>query len=347
MRASLAIAAVLVFAGCIRDPFPSSGGASAPPTWGLVIHGGAGVITRASLTPEREKAVRAALEQSLREGHAILARGGASLDAVTAAVVVLEDSPLFNAGKGAVFTHDGRNELDAAVMNGRTLAAGAVAGLTRVKNPIRLARRVMENSKHVMMIGAGAEVFAQQQGIELVDPSYFYTEERWKSLQRALDAERDAGAAPDGGSRSELGEQPDAKLGTVGAVALDQQGALAAATSTGGTTNKRYGRVGDVPIIGAGTYASPECAVSATGHGEYFIRYTVAHDICARAQYQAIPVAEAARIVVKEVLVRAGGEGGVIAMDGRGMPTLVFNSAGMYRGYMGPDGAARVAIYEQ
>lgn len=354
MRARMAIAALAVAAGaCIRDPFPNG---DAPPAaadpgastrWGIVIHGGAGVMSRANLSPEREAAVRAALERALRAGHGVLAPGGSSLDAVTAAVVVLEDSPLFNAGKGAVFTHDGRNELDAAVMNGRTLTAGAVAGLTRVKNPILLARRVMERSRHVMMIGAGAEAFAEREGLELVDPSYFHTEERWKALQRALDAERDAGTALDGGRSSRLELSPDGKLGTVGAVALDRKGDLAAATSTGGLTNKRFGRVGDVPIIGAGTYAGPACAVSATGHGEYFIRYTVAHDICARALYQRVPVAEAARTVVKDVLVRAGGEGGVIAMDQRGAPTMIFNTSGMYRGYLGPDGAAQVAIFEQ
>jgi beta-aspartyl-peptidase (threonine type) len=354
MRASIAIAGLaLALAACIgtvdpvRDPVPPRAGASDAPAWGLVIHGGAGVITRASLSAEREAAARGALEQALRAGHAVLARGGSSLDAVTAAVVVLEDSPLFNAGKGAVFTHDGRNELDAAIMNGRTLAAGAVAGLTRVKNPVLLARRVMERSRHVMMIGAGAEVFAEQQGLELVEPSYFYTEDRWKALQRALEAERDAGTALDGGPRSHFEPTSDAKLGTVGAVAMDRQGDLAAGTSTGGLTNKRFGRVGDVPIIGAGTYASPDCAVSATGQGEYFIRYTVAHDICARAKYQGVPVADAARTVVKDVLVRAGGEGGVIAMDGRGTPTMVFNSAGMYRGYIGADGTPQVAIYER
>ncbi len=326
-----------------------------PPRWGLVLHGGAGVITRESLTPEREAALRATLTQALQAGHAILAQGGTSLDAVTATIRVLEDSPLFNAGKGAVFTHEGKNELDAAIMNGRTREAGAVAGLRRVKNPISLARAVMEKSPHVMMIGEGAEAFAQQQGLELVPESYFYTEERWKALQRALEAEKQkAQPPPEQGQPQgqpqgfwERAEGREFKFGTVGAVALDQTGNLAAGTSTGGMTNKRFGRVGDVPIIGAGTYASPQCAVSATGHGEYFIRYTVARDICARLEFLDLPLPEAANFVVMDLLVKAGGEGGVVAMDAQGNVAMPFNSPGMYRGYVGADGAPRVAIFRE
>jgi beta-aspartyl-peptidase (threonine type) len=313
------------------------------------------VITRESLTPEREAALRATLTQALQAGHAILAQGGTSLDAVTATIRVLEDSPLFNAGKGAVFTHEGKNELDAAIMNGRTREAGAVAGLRRVKNPISLARAVMEKSPHVMMIGEGAEAFAQQQGLELVPESYFYTEERWKALQRALEAEKQkAQPPPEQGQPQgqpqgfwERAEGREFKFGTVGAVALDQTGNLAAGTSTGGMTNKRFGRVGDVPIIGAGTYASPQCAVSATGHGEYFIRYTVARDICARLEFLDLPLPEAANFVVMDLLVKAGGEGGVVAMDAQGNVAMPFNSPGMYRGYVGADGAPRVAIFRE
>jgi beta-aspartyl-peptidase (threonine type) len=322
------------------------------PRWGIVIHGGAGVISRDNLSPERESEVRLALTQALQAGHAVLVKGGSSLDAVSAAIRVLEDSPHFNAGKGAVFNHDGVNELDAAIMDGTTRKAGSVAGLRHVKNPIDLARRVMEKSPHVMMIGEGAEAFAKAQGVELVDPKYFYTEERWQGLQRALQKEREQQqAVPPGQPSSSLqpGYDPvsgDHKFGTVGAVALDQAGNLAAGTSTGGMTNKRFGRVGDAPIIGAGTYADPRCAVSATGHGEYFIRYTVARDICARVEYQQLPLPEAANHVVNDVLVKAGGEGGIIAMDRQGNVAMPFNSSGMYRGYMGEDGHAYVAIFK-
>ncbi|NOJ79439.1 isoaspartyl peptidase/L-asparaginase family protein [Myxococcus xanthus] len=324
---------------------PTSRDVSAPrPKWGLVIHGGAGVISRENLSPEREAEVRAALTRSLQAGHAVLAGGGSALDAVSAAVRILEDSPYFNAGKGAVFTHDGVNELDAAIMDGTTRKAGAVAGLRHVKNPISLARLVMEQSPHVMMVGEGAEAFAKSQGVELVDPKYFFTEDRWQGLQRALEKERSRQPS----SSLPSGYDPvsgDHKFGTVGAVALDQAGALAAATSTGGMTNKRYGRVGDSPIIGAGTYADARCAVSATGHGEFFIRYTVARDICARVEYQNVPLPEAADVVINDVLVKVGGEGGVIAMDREGNVAMPFNSAGMYRGYVGEDGQPSVAIF--
>jgi L-asparaginase / beta-aspartyl-peptidase len=292
--------------------------------WGLVLHGGAGTIARDKLTPEREAAMRADMERALREAHGVLARGGTSLDAVTAAIVILEDSPYFNAGKGAVFTHDGVNELDASIMNGKTREAGAVAGVRTAKNPIKLARTVMEKSRHVMMVGMGADEFAKAQGIEQVDPSYFRTEERWQQLQEAL---------------------AEDKFGTVGIVALDRAGALAAGTSTGGMTNKRYGRVGDSPVIGAGTYADEHCGVSATGHGELFIRYTVARDICARVEYTGVPLAQAAHDVVEVELVRAKGEGGIIAMDASGHWTLTFNTPGMYRGYIADDGVPHVDIF--
>ncbi|HEX6640485.1 MAG TPA: isoaspartyl peptidase/L-asparaginase, partial [Thermoanaerobaculia bacterium] len=259
----------------------------------LVIHGGAGTITKATMTPEAEKAYREALEQSLKIGHAVLAKGGSSLDAVEASIRFMEDNPLFNAGKGAVFTHDGRNELDAAIMDGRTKGAGSVAGVTIIRNPISAARAVMEKSEHVMMVGRGAELFATQQGLEIVDPTYFWTERRWKGLQEELLKEK--GQKP----KAEAPFASEKKFGTVGAVALDKNGNLAAGTSTGGMTNKKYGRVGDAPIIGAGTYASNESvAVSATGHGEFFIRWTVAHDIAALVQYRGMTVQQAGDEVI-------------------------------------------------
>lgn len=311
----------------------------------LVVHGGAGTITRASMTPESEQQYRAALEQALRSGHAVLAKGGSSLDAVETAVRVMEDNPLFNAGKGAVFTHDGKNELDAAIMDGRTKAAGSVAGLTIVRNPITAARAVMEKSAHVMMIGRGAELFATQQGLEIVDPAYFWTERRWKGLQQELLLEQ--GKKPQARFETPLQDQDDRKFGTVGAVALDRAGNLAAATSTGGMTNKKYGRVGDVPIIGAGTFAENEsCAVSATGHGEFFIRWSVAYDIAALMKYRGLTVAEAANEVIHKKLVPVKGEGGVIALDAKGNFAMPFNSEGMYRGWIGPDGKPHVEIYK-
>ena len=300
----------------------------------FVMHGGAGVIKK-DLTPEKEKLVRADLEQALNTGYAVLKSGGSSLDAVSKAIVVLEDSPRFNAGKGAVFTHDGNNELDAAIMDGATLRAGAVAGVHRVRNPILLARAVMEKSQHVMLVGDGAEQFAQQIGIALVDPSYFRTDERWQQLQEALKAESNKQA-------SALGRA--IHYGTVGAVALDAQGHLAAATSTGGMTNKRWGRVGDSPIIGAGTYANAHCAVSATGWGEYYIRATAAHDICARVEYAKAKVADAANTVVMDIVPKLGGDGGVIALDADGNFAMPFNTDGMYRGWVDRDGKAHVAI---
>ena len=304
----------------------------------LVIHGGAGTITRAGMTPEMEQQYRAALEQSLRTGHAVLVKGGSSLDAVEASVRVLEDNPLFNAGKGAVFTHEGRNELDAAIMDGRTKAAGSIAGVTIIRNPITAARAVMEKSEHVMMVGRGAELFATKMGLEVVDPSYFWTERRWKSLQQELVKEEKPQAAVDLPSEK--------KFGTVGAVAVDKNGNLAAATSTGGMTNKRYGRVGDAPIIGAGTYAENEsCAVSATGHGEFFIRWTVAHDIAALVKYRGMSVKDAGDEVIHKKLEPVKGEGGVIILDAKGNFAMPFNSEGMYRGWIGADGKPHVEIY--
>ncbi len=326
---------------------PAAPAAPAGARWGLVIHGGAGNITRQGLPPEREAEYRAAMEQAALAGWRVLERGGTSLDAVEAAINVMEDSPLFNAGKGAVFTHEGKNELDASIMDGATLRAGAVAGLRRVKNPIDLARAVMERSPHVMLTGAGAEEFAQSVGMELVPESYFYVEGRWRGLQRALEDERRQRTQADTARRGTAYSVPDdRKLGTVGAVALDRAGNLAAGTSTGGMTNKRWGRVGDAPIIGAGTYASNEsCAVSATGHGEFFIRWTVARSICARVELLNEPLARAADHVVMGDLVRVRGEGGVIAMDPAGNVAWPFNSTGMYRARVGADGRVTVEIF--
>lgn len=337
---------------------PVAAQAQTAPRWSLAIHGGAGVIERDSLTPEQDAAYRAALQTALDAGSAVLERGGAALDAVQAAIETIEDDPLFNAGRGAVFTAAGRNELDAAVMSGPDLTAGAVAGLTTTRHPIAAARAVMEQSPHVMLIGPGADAFAAQAGLEQVDPSWFFTERRWQGLVRALTEagqpipERPAGA-PAPGAQAALvapdliGGPPlnERKFGTVGAVALDDQGRLAAGTSTGGMTAKRWGRVGDVPVIGAGTYASNAdgCAVSATGSGEYFIRSTVARDICRRTADGAT-VQAAAQAEIDEVG-SIGGDGGVIVMGADGTVAFALNTSGMYRGEAAADAPSRVAIY--
>jgi len=292
------------------------------------------------MTPEAEREYRAGLENALAAGDEILKRGGSSLDATEAAVRVLEDDPHFNAGKGAVFTSAGTNELDAAVMDGNTLKAGTVASLKHIKNPVSLARLVMEKSGHVMMDGKGAEVFAKENGVQLVDQKYFFTQERWDALQKIKEAEKSGGA----GAKKFIITDQD-RHGTVGAVALDQNGNLAAATSTGGTTNKRPGRVGDSPVIGAGTYANnATCAVSATGDGEYFIRAAVAHDASALMEYRGMSLKEAAQAALDRVA-KLGGTGGLIAIDRQGNIALPFNTAGMYRGYVDPNGKFVIEIY--
>ncbi len=313
----------------------------------LVIHGGAGNISRQNMTAEKEKAYQEGLNAALTAGYAILEKGGTSLDAVEAAVRVMEDSPLFNAGKGAVFTNDGKNELDAAIMDGVTLKAGSIAGVNTIRNPITAARAVMERSEHVFMVGRGAEKFALEKGLEIVEPEYFFTEPRFKQLQKAREEDKPKLDHSSDTTGSTLPIFLDGrKFGTVGAVALDKAGNIAAATSTGGMTNKRYGRVGDVPVIGAGTYANNQtCAVSATGHGEYFIRYTVAHDISAQMEYKKWSVKKAAEEVVMKKLVKAGGEGGVIALDRKGNFTMTFNSSGMFRGYKTAN-ASEVKIFK-
>ena len=309
--------------------------------FGLVVHGGAGTIERSKMTPERERGYRSGIERALAAGYEILKRGGSSLDATETAVRVLEDDPHFNAGKGAVFTNVGTNELDAAVMDGKTFEAGAVACLKHIKNPVSLARLVMEKSGHVMMGGEGAEAFAKQNGDEFVDQRYFYTKERWDALEKVKAAEKKGGPEK---KRFIISDQD--RHGTVGAVALDKNGNLAAATSTGGTTNKRAGRVGDSPIIGAGTYANnATCAVSATGDGEYFIRATVGHDISALMEYRRVSLKEAAQTVLDKVA-KLGGTGGLIAIDGQGNVASPFNTSGMYRGYADPGGKFVIEIYK-
>ncbi len=322
-----------------------SAAAGANASWGLVIHGGAGTISRESMTEEREAAYRAALELSLQRGHAVLADGGSALDAVVAAVQVLEDDSLFNAGRGAVFTNDGRNELDAAIMDGSTLDAGAVAGVTTVRSPIALARAVMEESEHVFLAGAGAELFAEEEGLELVDPSYFRTQSRWDALQRARGRDGEE-PLPDRAAFLEYSSPNHERFGTVGAVALDASGRVAAATSTGGRTNKRWGRIGDVPVIGAGTYANANCAVSGTGWGEYFIMNTVARDICARMEFEELSLQAAADRLIQEILPpQADDTGGVIAISGSGELVWSFNTPGMYRGRIDQDGNITLGIY--
>lgn len=303
-----------------------------PMKFGLVIHGGAGTIERSEMTPANEKAHRQGIEQALKAGYEILQRGGSSLDAVESAIHVLEDNPLFNAGKGAVFTHEGTNELDSSIMDGRTLKAGAVARLQHIRNPISLARLVMEKSSRVMLDGDGAEAFAKKMGVTLVDQKYFYTDERWQELQKK---KRTPGPVGDKDGH-----------GTVGAVALDKAGNLAAGTSTGGMTNKEFGRIGDSPIIGAGTYAGNQtCAVSCTGDGEYFIRSGVAHDVAALMEYKGLSVREAAQVAIDKVG-KLGGTGGLIAIDSKGNFAMPFNTSGMYRGVVGSDGKISVEIYK-
>ena len=314
----------------------------------LVIHGGAGTITRAAMTPAKEAAYQEKLSEALNAGFEVLERGGSSTEAVITAIAIMEDSPLFNAGKGAVFTSKGKNELDASIMEGKSHTAGSVAGVTTIKNPIKAAFAVMKHSPHVMMVGKGAEDFAKSRGIEMVSPAYFHTEERFKQLQKIRDSDsiRLDHSIEDKG-QGQIRSSNEDKFGTVGAVALDQFGNLAAGTSTGGMTNKKFGRIGDSPIIGAGTYAdNGSCAVSATGHGEFFIREVVAYDIAALMKYNDMTVSEAAEKVILENLVKINAEGGVIALDASGNISMPFNTAGMYRGYIQRKGSPHVFIFK-
>jgi len=305
----------------------------------IVIHGGAGVIRKSDMSPEKEQAYRQKLQEALEVGYAILEKGGSSLDAVEKAIQILEESPLFNAGRGCVLTNEGKPELDASIMNGQNLAAGAVAGVDEIKSPISAARAVMEQSEHVMMIGNGAERFAKSKGLAMVKPSYFITEKRSEQLKNIKKKEKDAKSFED--------NNPDRKFGTVGCVALDTKGNLAAGTSTGGMMNKRYGRVGDSPIIGAGTYADNQgCAVSATGHGEFFIRSVVAFRVSALMQMQKMSLQEAAQEAIN-FMAKLGGTGGIIALDRQGNIAMPFNTEGMYRGYIDANKKMEIKMYKE
>ncbi len=331
---SLVVSALVVGSACST---------AADSTFRIAIHGGAGTILRENMTAEQEQAYHDKLSEALQAGYDVLDQGGKSVDAVQAAIIVMEDSPLFNAGKGAVFTHDKNNEMDASIMDGETLDAGAVAGVSTVRNPIKLAAAVKDHSPHVMLSGSGAEEFAVANDLEIVDKDYFKTERRLRQINEVLERENNM---TDSGRGADL-KLVDEKFGTVGAVALDKFGNLAAATSTGGMTNKRFGRIGDSPIIGAGTYADNEsCAISATGHGEFFIRAAVAHDICARSAYLGLSLQEAADAVIMDKLVEMGGGGGIVGVDPHGNVVYSFNTPGMYRGSMGSDGKSETAIYK-
>ncbi len=305
--------------------------------FGIAIHGGAGTIDKAEMTPEKEIAYREGLQNALKAGHDALAQGKSALDAVELAVNSLENCPLFNAGKGAVFCADGGFELDASIMWGKDLTAGAVAGVKNIANPISLARKVMEKTGHVMLAGKGALDFAKSIGIKLEVDDYFYTQQRydqWQALVGTTEVALDHGSST---------TKP---IGTVGAVAYDQDGNIAAATSTGGMTNKQFGRIGDTPVIGSGTYANNNtCAISCTGHGEYFLRSVVAYDISCLMEYGGMSLEEACKKVVNDKLVQIGGEGGLVAVDAQGNISLPFNSPGMYRGFVREDGKFEVMIY--
>ncbi|MBI2271252.1 MAG: isoaspartyl peptidase/L-asparaginase [Bacteroidetes bacterium] len=316
----------------------------------IVMHGGAGTILKKDMPPELEKQYSDKMKEALQVGYDTLKKGGTALSAVEASIKILEDSPLYNAGKGSAFTSDGKNEMDASVMDGKSLKAGAVAGVRTIKNPVSAARMVMEKTPHVLIAGKGAEKLAKENGLKIVDTSYFFVQRRWDQMQRAKKEEKIKldHSSDTSGSIQPLNDMfNDKKFGTVGAVALDKFGNLAAGTSTGGMTNKKPGRVGDSPIIGAGTYANnATCAISCTGHGEYFIRYAVAHDVSALMEYKALTLEQAANEVVMKKLVEAGGEGGLIGIDAKGNIAMPFNSKGMYRGFVKKGGKISVMIYK-
>lgn len=341
----MCIAVVAGLLSCKERPATSEG-----TRYIMVIHGGAGTIEKELMTPEKEKAYTDALTAALEAGYHLLKEGRSSLDAVQAAINVMEDSPLFNAGKGAVFTHDGKNELDASVMDGQTLKAGAVAGVTNIRNPVNAARAVMEKSEHVMMVGRGAEQFAAANGCDTVPPSYFFTQERWDQLQRTIREEEKGRAAyndfnPRDSKIYGVAER-EKKFGTVGAVALDKNNNLAAGTSTGGMTNKRYGRVGDSPIIGAGTYCNNATAgISCTGWGEYYIRAVAAYRMSSLIELKHLSVEDAAKQVIAEIG-EMGGDGGIIGLDRSGKVAMAFNTSGMYRGTVDENGNISVYIYK-
>lgn len=337
----------LMFFGCNPEPKKKAANNQKVNEFAIIIHGGAGTILRKKMTPEKEKAYKEKLEESVKAGYKILEKGGSSADAVVKAIQVMEESPLFNAGKGSVFTHHETNELDASIMTGNDLNAGAVAGVRNVKSPIELARKIMEDSPHVMLSGNGATVFAKEKGLEIVDSAYFYTDRRFKSLQR-IKSKMKAELDHDEKTAFYDSEIKDSKFGTVGCVALDKNGNITAGTSTGGMTNKRWNRIGDSPIIGAGTYAkNTTCGVSSTGWGEYFIRLAVAVDISNLMEYKGISLKEATKEVIQNKLTKLGGTGGVVALDKNGNMVYEFNTAGMYRASMNDKGELDVKIYKE
>ena len=348
---SFIVGVLLLFFGCHRE---ASSNEALEKTiqkenkFAIIIHGRAGTILKENMSEENEIAYKLKLEEAIKEGHTILKTGGTSQEAVMRTIQVMEESPLFNAGKGAVFTHDETNELDASFMDGKTRNAGAVAGVKNVKSPIALAIKIMTHSDHVMLSGEGASRFAKEQGLEIVPPSYFYTEKRFKSLQRIQKKEKTKMGEKDLKAAFYDAEIKNSKFGTVGCVALDKSGNIAAGTSTGGMTNKRWGRIGDAPIIGAGTYANNlTCGVSATGWGEYFIRGQVAYDISAQMEYQHKSLKEATTDVIQHKLTQLGGTGGVVALDKDGNMSFEFNTAGMYRASMNDQGTLIVKIYKE
>lgn len=313
----------------------------------MAVHGGAGTIVKSSMTAALERAYKEALRVSLQKGYELLMAGGSSLDAVEIAVRELEDCPLYNAGRGAVFTADGRNEMDASIMFGKDLSAGAVAGVTNIRNPVVAARAVMEKSNHVLLAGTGAEEFSRLHGLEMVAPDYFFTKERWEALQKVRDADPNATELDHGSGPVTLKKLSEEKFGTVGAVALDVSGNLAAATSTGGMTNKKWGRVGDSPVIGAGTYANHLCAISCTGWGEYFLRLCVAKTVADLMEYKNLSLAKATAEVILKKLPQLGGDGGLVAVDWKGNVALPFSTEGMYRGFVKTNGEIAVEIYRE
>lgn len=349
IKISTYIFAILLLVGCKNDKTSlseptiiSDNSIEREENFGIVIHGGAGTILKENMSDSLESAYKAKLEEAISTGHEILKNGGTSLDAVTRTINILEDSPLFNAGKGAVFTHEGRNELDASIMDGATLNAGAVAGVRHIKNPIDLALDVMQKSDHVMLYGEGAEEFAKGLGYKMMDTSYFYTRDRYESLKRILEKEEDNKIS------YEAPFIKDSKFGTIGCAALDKHGNLAAGTSTGGMTNKRWNRIGDAPIIGAGTYANNvTCAVSSTGWGEFFIRSVVAYDISALMEYKGMSLQDAAKEVIQKKVPALGGDGGIVAIDKDGNVAMEFNTAGMYRASMNSEGEMVIGIYKE
>ncbi len=341
---------LLIFSSCKKESklaIENVKQSQAKQEFSIIIHGGAGTILRENMSPEKEAAYRAKLEEAIKIGYNILKSGGSSLDAVQRTINVMEDSPLFNAGKGAVFTNAGTNEHDASIMDGKTLNAGASAGTTIVRNPINLARTIMDNSPHVMLSGNGANTFAKEQGLQIVEPDYFYTESRHKLLEKIKESEKLELDHDDKTANFYDETIKNSKFGTVGCAALDRNGDLAAGTSTGGMSNKRWGRIGDSPIIGAGTYANNNtCAISSTGWGEYFIRAMVAHDISALMAYKNLSLQEAAKEVIQNKLSNLGGTGGVVAVDKNGNMVAEFNTAGMYRAAMNDKGELSISIYK-